>query len=117
MTLEQAIGFGAAITFIVGLIKKFNLIPDGYAGLVAVALNAALAAFLQISQALCNTPDAYCPNVAGIDSFAGALAQIGALALPFLLQLGGSYGMHKVARGLIPKGTPLLPFGRRTPHD
>ena len=117
MTLEQAIGFGAAITFIVGLAKKFNLIPDGYAGVAAVILNAALAGFLQVSQALCSTPGAVCPDVARFDSFAGALAQIGALALPFLLQLGGSYGMHKVARGLIPKGTPLLPFGRRTPHD
>lgn len=110
MTLEQAIGFGAAVTFIVGLIKKFNLIPDGYAGVVAVALNALLAGFLQISQALCSTPDADCPDVARWDSFAGALAQIGALALPFLLQLGGSFAMHKVARGLIPKGTPLLPL-------
>jgi len=117
MTLEQAIGFGAAITFLVGLAKKLNLVPDGYAGVVAVALNAALAAFLQISQALCAAPGAVCPDVAQFDSLAGALAQIGALSLPFVLQLGGSYGMHKVARGLIPKGTPLLPFARRAPHD
>jgi len=110
MTIEQAIGLGALVALVVGIVKKAGWVPDGYAGLVAVVGNLAILAFLDVSKALCSVPDAYCPDVAAVDSIAGVVAQLGALLLPYLAQLVGSLGAHKLARALIPKGTKLLTF-------
>jgi len=109
MTLEQAVGLGALVSVLVGIVKKFHLIPDGYAGVVAVVGNSVIFAFLEISKALCAVPDAYCPDVAQWDSVAGALAALAALVIPYLAQNAASLAAHVVARKLIPKGVKLLP--------
>jgi hypothetical protein len=93
MTIESAIGLGAVVAMIVGLIKLPGGIPDGYAGIVAVAGNVAIYAVLVIG-------GFFSWDLVRVDGIAGVFAQVIEIVGPFILSIGGSFGAHKLARSM-----------------
>ena len=107
MSVEIPVGIGVLIAVIVGLVKKSGKLPDGYAGLVAVALNVVAFAFVSWAVFTCS-PDAgplglTCIDLTKVESFAAKLAELLALLSNLIPMIGSSWLAHKLARLMIPK--------------
>ena len=107
MSLEIPLGIGLLVSVIVGLVKKSGKLPDGYAGIVAVALNVIAFAFVSWAVFTCS-PEAgplglTCIDLTKVESFAAKLAELLALLSNLIPMIGGSYLAHKLARLMMPK--------------
>lgn len=97
MTIETAVGLGALVSVIVGLIKKIPGFPDGQAGIVAVALNIISYALLQFGGVLGW-------NLNQLDKGFGILAQLASMTTPVIVSIVSSIVTHKATREAVPNG-------------
>ena len=89
---SQLIGYGALIAMLVNVGKGVGIVKDGMAKVWVTGLNLLLVIALYVA-------GVYGFDLAGSDSLAGALADLGALAFVVVVQLGGSGLTHAVVRG------------------
>ena len=84
---EVLVGLGAFLAAFIEVLKKFGLIPDGYAGLAAAIANVIVFAVWQIAV------DFYGMDLSRLDSWLAMLAKL-------LLGIFASFATHKGAKAM-----------------
>ena len=85
--MDKLIGLGAFLSAIIEVAKKFNVIPDGYAGLAAAIANVIVFAVAEIAVGVFGV------NLGTVDGILGMLASL-------LLAVAASFATHKLGRAM-----------------
>lgn len=96
--LASLIGFAALFAVVIDVLKRYGVIADGQAGLVSLALNFALLAFVIVGKN-------FGLDLTKFDSIANVIANLIAVVLGLLLPPLASKLVHRVTRRV-----PLLGF-------
>ena len=93
--LGTLIGFAALFTAVINVLKKYGVIVDGQAGLVSLALNFGLLAFVIVGKQ-------FGVDVSKFDSIANAVASLVTIVLSLLAPPLVSRGVHRLVRARVP---------------